>query len=112
MPEGDPAPNPERVKAAIDKMGVGKSYAPALLENFSKFVADRPHVFAEKEGELIESSVKSCLKFYATLHEFHEGDVVEVEKSLDRVNHRLMTSLLESKMAQGLGAKKARIFFG
>lgn len=111
MPEGDPAPKLERVRAVLDKMGAKKSYGPGLLENFSKFVASRPHVFAE-DGELIESSVKSCLKFYATLHDFHEGDVVEVEKSLDKVNHKLTKSLIEKKMAEGLCAKKVKIIFG
>lgn len=112
MPKGDPAPNMERVKSVLDKIGAGKTYEQGLLENFSRFVANRPHVFSEDGGELIESSVKSCLKFYATLHEFHEGDVVEVEKSLDRVNHKLTKALIEKKMTDGLGAKKVKIIFG
>lgn len=111
MPEGDTAPNMERVRAVLDKMGAKKTYGPGLLENFSRFVASRPHVFAE-DGELIESSVKSCLKFYANLHDFHEGDVVEVEKSLDKVNQKLTKALIEKKMADGLGAKQVRIIFG
>ncbi len=111
MPEGDSAPKIERVKAVLDKIGARKSYEPGILENFSKFVANRPHVFSE-DGKLIESSVKSCLKFYATLHEFHEGDVVEVEKSLDKVNHRLTKTLIEKKMADSLGTKNVKIIFG
>lgn len=114
MPEGDPALNVERVKAVLNKIEAKKNYEPAFLNNFSKFVAKRPHIFAEDNegGELIESSVKSCLKFYADLHEFHEGDVVEVEKSLDKVNHKLTKTLIEKKMADGLGAKHVKIIFG
>lgn len=111
MPESDPAPKLERVRAVLEKMGAKKSYEAGILENFSKFVANRPHVFAE-DGELVESSVKSCLKFYATLHDFHGGDVVEVEKSLDRVNHKLTTALIEKKIANDIGAKNVKIIFG
>ncbi len=114
MPERDPQkkPHAEEVKAVLGKIGATGKYEPLLIENFSRFVAKRPQVFAEEDGELIESSVKSCLKFYATLHEFHEGDVVEVEKSLDRVNARLTATLLEKKLAGAMNSKKVRILFG
>lgn len=113
MPDCDPQkkPDAEEVKAVLDRIGATGRYGPLLIENFSRFVAERPRVFMN-EGKLVESSVKSCLRFYASLHEFHKGDVVEVEDSLDKVNARLTTTLLEKKLAAAINAKKVKILFG
>lgn len=101
----------ELVKSALERLGAGNKYEPAILENFSRFVAKRPGVFMH-EGNLVESSVRSCLRFYASLHEFHEGDVTEVEHSLDQVNDRLISTLLEKKMTYTIAGQKVKILFG